>query len=82
MSWGLFFGIIGGFGIVFIYIVIASVFRVSANSDESNIIKGIKHLRLAMSLLEKDLVQNDWEDLDNLIVKLETKERTKNGELD
>lgn len=80
MSWGLFFGIIGVFGIVFIGLVIASALRVSTNSDESNITKGIKHLRLAMNLLEKDLEQNDWEDLDNLIVKLETKERAKNWE--
>jgi len=82
MSWGLFFGIVGGLGIVFIWLIIASACRVSSNADESNLYKGIKHLRLAMNLLEKDLEQNDWDDLDNLIVKLETKERTLNGEFD
>ena len=67
---------------MFIYLVIASCCRVSANADESNLFKGIRHLRLAMNLLEKELEQTDWDDLDNLVVKLETKERTKNGELD
>jgi hypothetical protein len=81
MSWGVFFGIVGGLGIVFIWLVVISVCRSSANADESCLRKGIKHLRLAMNLLEKDLEQNDWDDLDNLIVKLETKELTKNGEL-
>jgi len=82
MSWGIFFGIIGGFAIVLIYLFIASCCRASANADESNLTKGIKHLRLAMNLLEKELEQNDWDDLDNLVVKLQTKEITQNGELD
>jgi hypothetical protein len=82
MSWGIFFVIVGGLGIAFIWLVVISVCRSSANADESCLCKGIRHLRLAMNLLEKDLEQNDWDDLDNLIVKLETKERTKNGELD
>ena len=82
MSWGIFFGIIGGLVLVFIYLAIMSIFRVGANADESNLTKGIKHLRLAMNLLEKELEQNDWEDLDSLVVKLQTKELTKNGELD
>jgi hypothetical protein len=82
MSWGLFFGIVGGLGIVFIGLVAISVCRPSANADERNLYKGIKHLRLAMNLLDRDLEQNDRDDLDNLVVKLETKERTRNGELD
>lgn len=82
MSWGIFLGIVGGLGIVVIYLIIISSLHVSANADESSLVKGIKHLRLAMNLMEKELDEHDWEDLDNLVIKLETKERTKNGELD
>ena len=82
MSWNVFVGIIGVIVIIFVYLFIASACRVSANANESNLTKGIRHLRLAANLLEKELEQNDWDDLDNLIVKLETKEITKNGEFD
>jgi hypothetical protein len=82
MFWGIFLLIIGCFGLIAIWLVIMSILRVGSDTGESNLTKGISHPRLAMNLLDKDLEQNDWDDLDNLIVKLETKERVKNGELD